>query len=129
MQPAFIMNELKPWVVTFEEKAKSDVLFGQLDVDRKGFLTGAEVRPTFLQTGLSQMILANVWNLCDIGAAGRLNGEQFALAMHFVSKKLATGLDVPPELAPEMVPPSFRHVFLFFLVGRISFLVTKKRID
>lgn len=108
IQPAFIMNELKPWVVTFEEKAKSDVLFSQLDADKKGHVTGAEIRETFIKTGLSQMILANIWKLCDIGSAGKLNSEQFALAMHFVNKKLATGLDAPPELSPEMVPPTLR---------------------
>jgi chromosome segregation ATPase len=30
------------------------------------------------------------------------------LAMHFINKKLATGLDAPPELSPEMIPPSLR---------------------
>jgi chromosome segregation ATPase len=28
--------------------------------------------------------------------------------MHFINKKIATGLDAPIELLPEMVPPSFR---------------------
>ncbi len=46
--------------------------------------------------------------LCDIGATGRLNYEQFALAMHFINKKIATGLDAPSELLAEMVPPSLR---------------------
>ena len=46
--------------------------------------------------------------MCDIGSTGRLNSEQFALAMHFVNKKLNLGLDPPVELQPEMIPPSFR---------------------
>ncbi len=46
--------------------------------------------------------------MCDIGSSGRLNCEQFALAMHFINKKLSTGLDAPLELLPEMVPPSLR---------------------
>lgn len=101
-------NEIKPWVVTVEEKAKSDQIFDQIDVDKKSYVTGGEVKDIFIKTGLSQMILANIWNLCDIGSSGKLNSEQFALAMHFVNKKLATGLDAPPELTAEMVPPSFR---------------------
>lgn len=40
--------------------------------------------------------------------AGKLNIEQYALAMHFVNKKLSTGLDPPIELTPEMIPPSMR---------------------
>ncbi len=101
-------NEIKPWVVSVDEKAKSDITFNQIDEGGKGYVTGAEIKDIFLKTGLSQMILANIWNLCDIGSSGKLNSEQFALAMHFLNKKLATGLDAPPELAPEMVPPSFR---------------------
>lgn len=98
----------KPWVVTIEEKAKSDIIFAQIDLEKKNCVTGGEVKDTFIKTGLSQMVLANIWNLCDIGSTGKLNSEQFALAMHFVNKKLATGLDCPPELSPEMVPPSLR---------------------
>lgn len=104
----YVLNEMKPWVVTVEEKAKSDIIFNQIDTEKKGSITGGECKETFIKTGLSQMILANIWNLCDIGASGKLNSEQFALAMHFINKKLATGLDAPPELLPEMIPPSFR---------------------
>lgn len=44
-----------------EEKAKSDIVFAQLDTDKDGFVTGGEVKDVFLQTGLSAMILANIW--------------------------------------------------------------------
>jgi epidermal growth factor receptor substrate 15 len=47
-------------------------------------------------------------NLCDIGSTGKLNCEQFALAMHFVEKKKTTGLEPPATLSPEMIPPSLR---------------------
>lgn len=104
----YSVNETKPWVVSIEEKAKSDLIFDQIDVEKKGFATGNEVKEEFIKTGLSQKILATIWNLCDIGSTGKLNSEQFALAMHFINKKLATGLDAPPELLPEMIPPSLR---------------------
>lgn len=103
-----LINETKPWIVTIEEKAKSDITFNQLDTDKDGYVNGLECKDVFLKTGLSQVILANIWNLCDMGSTGKLNCEQFALAMHFINKKLATGLDAPPELLPEMVPPSLR---------------------
>lgn len=107
--PAYVLNnEIKPWVVSIEEKANSDINFDQIDIEKRGHVNGSECKETFIKTGLSQMILANIWNLCDIGSTGKLNNEQFALAMHFVNKKIATGLDAPPDLLPEMVPPSFR---------------------
>jgi epidermal growth factor receptor substrate 15 len=103
-----ITNETKPWVVTFEEKSQSDVMFHQIDTDKDGLVTGVECKDVLLNSGLSHIILANIWRLCDINSSGKLNCEQFALAMHFINKKIATGLDVPPDLSPEMIPPSLR---------------------
>ena len=46
-------------------------------------------------------------NLCDTKSIGKLNSEQFALAIHLVQQKLK-GIDPPPQLTPEMIPPSLR---------------------
>ena len=53
--------ESKPWVVTFEEKSKSDIIFNQTDIDKDGLVTGFELKDVLIKTGLSQMILANIW--------------------------------------------------------------------
>jgi epidermal growth factor receptor substrate 15 len=45
--------------------------------------------------------------LCDIKQSGKLNSEQFALSMWLINQKLQ-GIDPPPSLTSEMVPPSFR---------------------
>ncbi|KAF2898945.1 hypothetical protein ILUMI_07229 [Ignelater luminosus] len=95
------------WVVTPDEKAKSDALFIKSDIDRDGFVSGQEIKDVFLQSGVPQAILAHIWALCDIKQSGKLNNEQFALAMWFVARCLK-GIDPPPALTPEMVPPSFR---------------------
>ena len=41
----------------------------------------------FLSSKLAKPILAQVWNLVDVNHNGKLNSEQFALAMHLISKK------------------------------------------
>ena len=46
-------------------------------------------------------------NLCDIKQEGKLNPEQFALAMWLIAKK-QSGKDPPAALTPDMVPPSMR---------------------
>jgi len=46
-------------------------------------------------------------SLCDTKAAGKLNSDQFALAMHLVQQKLK-GIDPPTVLSPDMIPPSLR---------------------
>ena len=38
---------------------------------------------------------------------GRLNSEQFALAMYLIEQKLQ-GVELPTTLPPEMVPPTMR---------------------
>ncbi|XP_030763362.1 epidermal growth factor receptor substrate 15-like 1 isoform X3 [Sitophilus oryzae] len=95
------------WVVTPEEKAKSDALFLKSDVDKDGFVSGGEIKDVFLRSGVPQQVLAHIWALCDIKQTGKLNNEQFALAMWFVARCLK-GMDPPPSLTPEMIPPSFR---------------------
>ena len=49
--------------------------------------------------------------LCDTINTGRLNSEQFALAMHLIQKKV-NGTDPPLTIKPEMIPPSMRKTSL-----------------
>lgn len=45
--------------------------------------------------------------LSDVTNQGRLNSEQFALAMYLIHQKVM-GVDPPQTLTPEMVPPTMR---------------------
>ncbi|XP_071516526.1 uncharacterized protein Eps-15 isoform X3 [Panulirus ornatus] len=96
-----------PWVVSAAEKARYDVMFHNADLDKDGFVSGQEIKGVFLQSGLPQMVLAHIWNLCDMKQTGKLTSEQFALAMWFIQQKLA-GTDPPAALTPEMIPPTMR---------------------
>ncbi|XP_054278220.1 epidermal growth factor receptor substrate 15-like isoform X2 [Macrosteles quadrilineatus] len=96
-----------PWVVSAEERQRYDVMFHHADVDKDGFVSGHEIKNVFLQSGVPQQVLAHIWGLCDMKQTGKLNGEQFALAMWLISQKLQ-GKDPPPALTPEMIPPSAR---------------------
>ncbi|KAL1129627.1 hypothetical protein AAG570_012572, partial [Ranatra chinensis] len=95
------------WVVSPEEKAQYDNLFHLTDVDKDGYVSGPEIKNVFLQSGVPQTILANIWSLCDMKQSGKLNSEQFALAMWLIQQKLK-GVEPPQSLPPEMIPPSFR---------------------
>lgn len=95
------------WVVSPAEKAQYDEMFVRADADRDGLVNGAEIKDIFLQSGLPQPVLAHIWNLCDTRAVGKLNSDQFALAMYLVQQKLK-GIDPPAQLSPDMIPPSLR---------------------
>jgi hypothetical protein len=47
--------------------------FNEQDTDKDGFVTGQEVFPFFLMSGLPQPTLASVWSLADVGQDGRLD--------------------------------------------------------
>merc|ERR1711981_864601 len=96
-----------PWVVNAGDRYRYNVLFKQTDSDKDGFVSGIEIKNVFLQTGLPQNILAHIWNLCDINQEGKLNPEQFALAMWLINRK-QSGKDPPAALTPDMMPPSMR---------------------
>ena len=54
-----------PWVVSAADKARYDVMFTNADLDHDQLVSGNEIKDIFLQSGLPQMVLAHIWNICD----------------------------------------------------------------
>ncbi|KAM9329954.1 epidermal growth factor receptor substrate 15-like 1 [Gastrophryne carolinensis] len=96
------------WVVPLTEKIRYDDIFLQIDFDMDGYVSGLEVKDIFMQSGLSQNILAHIWALADTRQLGKLNKDQFALAMYFIQQKVGKGIDPPQVLSPDMIPPAER---------------------
>ncbi|XP_047229696.1 epidermal growth factor receptor substrate 15-like 1 isoform X4 [Girardinichthys multiradiatus] len=96
------------WVVPLSECGRYDDIFLKTDADLDGFVSGNEVKDIFIQSGLSQNILAHIWSLADTRQIGKLNREQFALAMHLIHLKVSKGIDPPQALTCDMIPPSER---------------------
>lgn len=105
------------WVVTPADRARYDIIFAKSDLDKDGLVSGGEIKGVFMQSGIPQMCLAQIWALCDTNQSGKLTSEQFALAMWFVERK-KKGFEPPNVLAPNMIPPSelfnFMHTFCSF---------------
>ncbi|XP_029943510.1 epidermal growth factor receptor substrate 15-like 1 isoform X2 [Salarias fasciatus] len=98
------------WVVPVSERGRYDDIFLKTDADLDGFVSGLEVKDIFMQSGLSQNVLAHIWSLSDTRQQGKLTREQFSLAMHLIQQKVLKNLDPPQTLSPDMVPPSERSV-------------------
>ncbi|KAJ0012008.1 hypothetical protein NQD34_012983 [Periophthalmus magnuspinnatus] len=96
------------WVVPLADREKYDDLFRKTDADGDGLVTGAEVIEIFMQSTLSQTMLAQIWGLADTKQTGKLNPEQFSLAMHLIQQKITKDVDPPAALTPDMIPPSER---------------------
>ncbi|XP_075063467.1 epidermal growth factor receptor substrate 15-like 1 isoform X2 [Mixophyes fleayi] len=97
------------WVVPLTDKIRYDDIFLQTDLDMDGYVSGLEVKDIFMQSGLPQNILAHIWALADTRQMGKLNKDQFALAMYLIQQKVSKGIDPPQVLSPDMIPPAERN--------------------
>lgn len=95
------------WVVSLPDRQRFDIMFKRSDLDNDGLVSGMEIKDVFLQSGIPNLCLAQIWALCDTNQSGKLTAEQFALAMWMVERK-RMGYEPPECLAPNMVPPSQR---------------------
>lgn len=95
------------WVVSLPDRQRFDIMFKRSDLDNDGLVSGMEIKDVFLQSGIPNLCLAQIWALCDTSQSGKLTAEQFALAMWMVERK-RMGYEPPECLAPNMVPPSQR---------------------
>ncbi|XP_056912067.1 epidermal growth factor receptor substrate 15-like 1 isoform X10 [Takifugu flavidus] len=96
------------WVVSVADRERYDELFKKTDIDNDGLINGTEVIEIFMLSSLSQTMLAQIWGLADTKQTGKLNQEQFALAMYLIEQKTNKGIDPPTTLTPDMIPPSER---------------------
>ncbi|KAG8419975.1 actin organization and endocytosis protein, variant 2 [Metarhizium acridum] len=101
-------NAVIPWAITKEEKTRYDALFRAWDGLGKGYIGGAQAIEIFGQSGLEKSDLERIWTLSDNGNKGRLDLDEFAVAMHLIYRKL-NGYPLPNNLPPELVPPSTRN--------------------
>lgn len=97
-----------PWAVTKDEKQIYDQLFKAWDGLKKGFISGDVAIEIMGQSGLAQKDLEAIWTLADPNNRGRLDTDEFAVAMHLIYRKL-NGYPVPSRLPPELIPPSTRN--------------------
>uniref|UniRef100_A0A1Q3FXS5 Putative epidermal growth factor receptor substrate 15-like 1 n=1 Tax=Culex tarsalis TaxID=7177 RepID=A0A1Q3FXS5_CULTA len=107
MVPLIPAGDPNAWVVTTLERCRYEEIFNKSDTDRDGLVSGFEIKEVFLQSGVPQNLLAQIWGLCDTNQSGKLRLEEFCLAMWFVDRA-KKGVPPPEVLAPNMVPPGLR---------------------
>lgn len=96
------------WLVTPSDKQRFDAIYDSLDKQKKGYITGEEAVPFFSQSNLSEVMLANIWDLADIRSEGRLNRDEFAVAMYLIRQQRSKQGDLPQALPANLMPPSMR---------------------
>ncbi|XP_050741522.1 intersectin-2 isoform X2 [Drosophila biarmipes] len=97
------------WAVQAAQKRKYTQVFNANDRTRSGYLTGAQARGVLVQSKLPQVTLAQIWTLSDIDGDGRLNCDEFILAM-FLCEKAMGGEKIPVTLPQDWIPPNLRKI-------------------
>uniref|UniRef100_A0A3B4U957 Epidermal growth factor receptor substrate 15-like 1 n=1 Tax=Seriola dumerili TaxID=41447 RepID=A0A3B4U957_SERDU len=108
LSPKHSFKSTVNWVVPVADRERYNDIFKQTDSDNDGLVTGSEVIEIFMQSSLSQTMLAQIWGLADTKQTGKLTREQFSLAMYLIQQKVIKGVDPPSALTPDMIPPSER---------------------
>ncbi|TKA51640.1 hypothetical protein B0A53_05517 [Rhodotorula sp. CCFEE 5036] len=98
-----------PWKLTPEEKKRYDQIFRAWDQQGSGFLPGSMAKEVFGQAGLGTDELMAIWNLADVNDRGKLNIDEFHVAMGLIYRRL-NGNPIPATLPAEMAPPSARDL-------------------
>uniref|UniRef100_A0A671YVX9 Epidermal growth factor receptor substrate 15-like 1 n=1 Tax=Sparus aurata TaxID=8175 RepID=A0A671YVX9_SPAAU len=108
LSPKHSFKSTVNWVVPVADRERYDDIFKKADTDNDGLVNGTEVIEIFMQSSLSQTMLAQIWGLADTKQTGKLTREQFSLAMYLIQQKTTKGVDPPSTLTPDMIPPSER---------------------
>ncbi|OWF43900.1 intersectin-1-like isoform X1 [Mizuhopecten yessoensis] len=101
------VGQMSSFAMPQPNKLKYTQLFNTNDRNKRGSLTGVEARAIFLQTGIPQPILAQVWGLSDVDKDGKLTCDEFCIAMHLIDL-VKMGVTLPPTLPPELLPTKGR---------------------
>ncbi|XP_006651005.1 epidermal growth factor receptor substrate 15-like [Oryza brachyantha] len=95
---AGVSNSASQWPkVTQSDIQKYTKVFGDVDRDRDGKITGAEARTLFLSWRLPREILKQVWDLSDQDNDGMLSLREFCIALYLMERHRA-GTSLPPAL-------------------------------
>ncbi|KAJ4928774.1 hypothetical protein JOQ06_004399 [Pogonophryne albipinna] len=84
------------WAITPEERGKHDKQFDSL-APVLGYVSGEQARKFFLQSGLPAPVLAEIWNLADMESDGKMDRQEFSIAMKLIKLKLQ-GRNLPSVL-------------------------------
>ena len=91
-----------PFCVTPEKYQSYIQIFVTSADANTGLISAMDARGVFLQSGLPNPTLAQVWNLADANQKGSLNKEEFVLSMHLLAAVLQ-GYELPPKISEHML--------------------------
>lgn len=97
-------GEIPPSYWHFESIDKSQYVptFHQLG-PREGKVSGSDVKPILVESGLPNEQLAQIWRLADFDNDGYMDIDEFCIAMHLI-KAVQNGAQLPDKLPATLMP-------------------------
>ncbi|KAI9261173.1 P-loop containing nucleoside triphosphate hydrolase protein [Sporodiniella umbellata] len=97
-------GEIPPSYWHYESIDKSSHMpaFHQLG-PRDGKVSGADVKPLLMQSGLPNDQLAQIWRLSDFDNDGYMDTDEFCIAMHLITA-VKNGAQLPEKLPATLMP-------------------------
>ena len=89
------------WAIPSSSRFQYNRMFSNADRFHRGYLTGMEVRPLLLRTGVAQGPLAQIWALVVTDGNSAMKCEDFVIAMH-LADCVSKGRQLPATLPPEL---------------------------
>ncbi|KAJ3127551.1 hypothetical protein HK098_006229 [Nowakowskiella sp. JEL0407] len=107
------------FVISAEEKKQYNTYFDTLDITKSGFISGEQAYGFMTKSKLPNETLGEIWALSDTSQSGKLNREEFAIAM-FLIKKVIGGTPLPSTLPPSLAPTPTRSTPMQDLVDLLT---------
>lgn len=109
--PSNIEKDLNPfatdqWIIDSNAYAAYTEIFESLN-PQGGNLSANVARDVLTNTGIEIAALRKIWELSDFEKSGKLDCEEFALAL-YLSEQVKKGMPVPESLTLQYIPPTKR---------------------
>lgn len=96
------------WTLTSEKCKSFDAIFDSLDKTHSGKLGTDILVPYFLESGLSQDVLAVIWDLADVQNNAAFSSVEFSIAM-FLIQKTNAGVELPDIVPQSLLQSSIEN--------------------
>lgn len=99
------------WTIQPEMRPKYEAQFRKL-APQGDYATGESIKQLMMMSGLPPMVLAKIWSLSDVDVDGKMDVNEFSIALHLIALKMK-GIELPDQL-PQALMVMFSHSSLPF---------------
>lgn len=90
------------WTWAAVDRGAYAPVFNQLG-PRDGKISGGQIKPVLMESGLPNDVLAQVWRLADWDNDGYMGLDEFSVSMHLI-KAAQSGEELPEKLPQALMP-------------------------